>query len=125
MSADAIATSPAPVRDAFLRTLLDADLLAARRVLDPAVADGMPVREIYLDVLQPTLYEIGRLWSHAEISVAQEHLATAATQSAMARLAEGLAGGRRPVRPGVALVACVSDELHAVGGRMVADFLEA
>jgi MerR family transcriptional regulator, light-induced transcriptional regulator len=29
------------------------------------------------------------------------------------------------VRPGTAIVACVSDELHAVGGRMVADFLEA
>ena len=94
-------------------------------MLDDAIAAGMPVRRIYLDVLQPTLYEIGRLWSHAEISVAQEHLATAATQSAMARLAESLADGPRRVRPGTALVACVSDELHSVGGRMVADFLEA
>jgi methanogenic corrinoid protein MtbC1 len=85
----------------------------------------MPVRRIYLEVLQPTLYEIGRRWSHAEISIAQEHLATAATQSAMARLAESLSDGTRRVRPGTALVACVSDELHAVGGRMVADFLEA
>jgi methanogenic corrinoid protein MtbC1 len=85
----------------------------------------MPVRDIYLDVLQPTLYDIGHRWSHAQISVAQEHLATAATQSAMARLAESLGTGKRRVRPGVALVACVSDELHAIGGRMVADFLEA
>jgi methanogenic corrinoid protein MtbC1 len=125
MSADAIATSPAPVRDAYLRSLLEADLRQARQVVDDAVAAGMPVHEIYLGVLQPTLYEIGRLWSHAEISVAQEHLATAATQSAMARLAEGLVEGKRRVRAGVALVACVSDELHALGGRMVADFLEA
>jgi methanogenic corrinoid protein MtbC1 len=85
----------------------------------------MSARRIYLEVLQPALYEIGRRWSHAEISVAQEHLATAATQSAMARLAERLADGPRRVRPGSAVVACVSDELHSVGGRMVADFLEA
>src|SRR3954470_7016848 len=85
----------------------------------------MPVRQIYLDVLQPTLYEIGRRWSRAEIGIAQEHLATAATQSAMARLAESLAEGPRRVRAGSAVVACVTDELHAVGGRMVADFLEA
>ena len=64
------------------------------------------------------------MWSHAEISVAQEHLATAATQSAMARLSESL-GDARGARPGVAVVACVSDELHALGGRMVADFLHS
>ena len=113
------------VRDGYLRALLAADIPGARAVLDEAIAAGMPVRTIYLGVLQPTLYEVGRLWSHAEISVAREHLATAATQAAMARLAERLDGGPRRMRPGVALVACVSDELHAVGGRMVADFLEA
>ena len=117
--------SPERVRDGYLGALLGSDLIAARTVLDDAIAAGMPVRRIYLDVLQPTLYEIGRRWSHAEISIAQEHLATAATQSAMARLAESLSEGSRRVRPGTALVACASDELHAVGGRMVADFLEA
>ena len=123
-SAPAGAADSAPVGGAYLRALLDADLPAARRVLDDAVAAGLPVAALYLDVLQPTLYEIGRLWSRAEVSVAQEHLATAATEAAMARLAERLAA--EPAAPrGLAIVACVSDELHAVGGRMVADFLQA
>src|SRR6478735_2097495 len=113
------------VRDGYLGALLASDLIGARSVLDIAIGAGMPVRRIYLDVLQPTLYEVGRRWSHADISVAQEHLATAATQSAMARLAESLSDGPRRVSPGAAVVACVSDEMHAVGGRMVADFLEA
>jgi MerR family transcriptional regulator, light-induced transcriptional regulator len=117
--------SPEDVRDDYLGALLASDLTGAREVLDDAIAAGMPVRRIYLQVLQPTLYEVGRLWSHARISIAQEHLATAATQSAMARLADSLADGARRVRPGSAVVACASDELHAVGGRMVADFLEA
>lgn len=117
--------SPDHVRDGYLGALLASDVAGAREVLDGAIAAGLPVRRIYLDVLQPALYEIGRRWSHAEISIAQEHLATAATQSAMARLAEALSDGPRRVRPQTALVACVSDELHAVGGRMVADFLEA
>src|SRR5688500_4149059 len=126
MGADTAAPARAEhVRDGFLGAVLASDLSGARRVLDEAIAAGMPVRRIYLDVLQPTLYEVGRLWSHAEISIAQEHLATAATQSAMARLAESLSDGPRRVSPGAAVVACVSDELHAVGGRMVADFLEA
>ena len=117
--------SPERVRDGYLGALLASDVAGAREVLDGAIAAGLPVSRIYLDVLQPTLYEIGRRWSHAEISIAQEHLATAATQSTMARLAEALSDGPRRVRPHSALVACVSDELHAVGGRMVADFLEA
>ena len=125
MRADTEAPATAPVRDGYLGALLAADVPAARTVLDDALSAGVSAREIYLAVLQPTLYEIGRRWSRAQISVAQEHLATAATQSAMARLAEGLATGTRRVRPGAALVACVSDELHALGGRMVADFLEA
>jgi methanogenic corrinoid protein MtbC1 len=117
--------TPERVREDYLDALAGADLAAARSVLDDAIEAGMSARRIYLEVLQPALYEIGRRWSHAEISVAQEHLATAATQSAMARLAERLADGPRRVRPGSAIVACVSDELHSVGGRMVADFLEA
>src|SRR3954451_14233297 len=121
----ALGGAPEQVREGYLQALLGSDLTTARAVLDEAVTAGMPVRRIYLDVLQPTLYEIGRRWSHAEISVAQEHLATAATQSAMARLAGSLSDGPRRVRAGSAVVACVSDELHAVGGRMVADFLEA
>jgi MerR family transcriptional regulator, light-induced transcriptional regulator len=123
--APAVGGSPEQVREGYLAALLASDLVAARTVIDEAVAAGMPMRRIYLDVLQPTMYEVGRRWSHAEISVATEHLATAATQSAMARLAQNLSDGRRRVSPGAAVVACVSDELHAVGGRMVADFLEA
>jgi methanogenic corrinoid protein MtbC1 len=123
--APALGGAPEQVRDGYLHALLGSDLSGARAVLDEAIAAGMPVRRIYLDVLQPTLYEIGRRWSHAEIGIAQEHLATAATQSAMARLAGSLAEGPRRVRAGSAVVACVTDELHAVGGRMVADFLEA
>ena len=125
MPADTQAPALGAVREEYLRALLEADVPRARTVLDDAVSAGTPVRLVYLDVLQPTLYEVGRRWSHAEISIAQEHLATAATQSAMARLAESLSDGRRRVSPGAAVVACVSDELHAVGGRMVADFLEA
>ena len=123
--APALGDSPEAVREGFLSALLAADVPAARAVLDEAVSEGLSVRSSYLDVLQPTLYEIGWRWSRAEISVAQEHLATATAQSAMARLAGGLGAATRRVRPGTVLVACVSDELHAVGGRMVADFLEA
>jgi len=87
MPVDTQAPALGVVREEYLRALLEADVPRARTVLGDAVSAGTPVRSVYLDVLQPTLYEVGRRWSHAEISVAQEHRGTAATQSAMARLA--------------------------------------
>jgi methanogenic corrinoid protein MtbC1 len=112
------------VRDEYLGALLAADLETARRVVEDALDAGVPARELYLGVLQPALYEVGLRWSRAEISVAQEHLATAATQSNLAWLAERLRDGERPAR-GRVIAACAEDELHVLGVRMVADFLEA
>jgi methanogenic corrinoid protein MtbC1 len=112
MAVDTEAPAPARVRADYQRALLAADLPAAGAVLDEALDAGLPAADIYLGVLQPTLYEIGRLWSHAELSVAQEHMATAAVQSAMVRLAGRLRDQPRRVAPGAALVACVSDALH-------------
>jgi MerR family transcriptional regulator, light-induced transcriptional regulator len=106
------------LRSTYVDAVVAGDLATAERLLD-----GVDVRTLYLEVLQPALYEIGRRWEEAEISVAQEHLATATTQSLMARLTERLDGGARRDRR--VLVACAEGELHSIGVRMVADFLEA
>jgi len=60
------------VQASYQRALLSADLAGAQAVIEDAVATGASVRAVYLEVLQPTLYEVGRLWSHAEISVAHD-----------------------------------------------------
>jgi methanogenic corrinoid protein MtbC1 len=112
------------LREQYVAALVNADLAVARALVEDAAAHGTPVRDLYLDVLQPALYEIGRRWEDAELSVAQEHLATATTETIMARLSERLAPAASR-RDATAIVACVDGELHAVGGRMVADFLAA
>jgi methanogenic corrinoid protein MtbC1 len=66
--------------------------------------------------------EIGRLWEENRISVAEEHLATAISHLALARLFDeapmARANGRRIV------VACVEGELHDFPARLAADTLE-
>src|SRR3954454_15030679 len=109
------------LRTRFVDALVAGNLAAAERLI---VDSGTDVRSLYLEILQPALYEIGRRWAQAEISVAQEHLATATTQSLMARRAERVHGGA-PRRDRRALLACAESELHSIGVRMVADFLEA
>jgi len=109
------------LRQRYVDALVAGDLASAERLIEDA---GTDVRTLYLEVLQPALYEIGRRWEEAEISVAQEHLATATTQSLMARLAERFEGDA-PRRDRRVLVACAEGELHSIGVRMVADFLDA
>lgn len=106
----------------YLQALLRGDRrLASRLVLD-AVERGTSVKDIYLGVFQPCQREIGRLWQTNQISVAQEHFCTAATQLVMSLLAPRIFAGEKTA--GRLVATCVSSELHEIGVRMVADFFE-
>lgn len=115
----------APLSDlarAYLEALLRADRRAAGQMILAAVEAGAPLREVYLHVFQPVQREVGRLWQTNQITVAQEHFCTAATQMIMSQLYPYLFTGERKERRVV--VACVGGELHELGARMVADFFE-
>ncbi len=102
----------------------------ALRISQVALAAGTDIRELYLRVFQPAMYEIGRLWETNQISVAQEHLATSITRNVMAQL-HGLVTARlTPLRmfmnalKRTVVATCVGNEQHELGIRMVADFFE-
>ncbi len=87
-----------------------------------AMDAGASLVDVSVDLIQPALYQIGVLWQQNRISVAQEHLATALVQNA---LAAGFAradfappNGRR------AVFACIEGNHHVVGLRMVSDAFE-
>jgi len=108
--------------DAYLGALLQPDPREARRTVEQMLETGTPGRSIYLRILQPALRRVGQLWELARITVAQEHLATVITMGVMARLAPSI--GEAPVVNRRIILACSPGELHGVGLRMVADFLE-
>jgi MerR family transcriptional regulator, light-induced transcriptional regulator len=109
------------VRD-YVHALLGGYRQAAARLVFDAAERGEPVSQLYLQLFQPALREIGRLWQMNKISVAQEHFCSAATQILMSQL---LPRGFAAERCGCGVVvACVSGELHEVGARMVGDFFE-
>lgn len=96
---------------------------AALAIALEAVRGGTTVQEVYRTILQPAQHEIGRLWARNEITVAQEHMATAITQYVVAQLYTRL-DIPEPTR-GRALLTGVRGELHQLGANMVADVLEA
>jgi methanogenic corrinoid protein MtbC1 len=106
----------------YLDALLRGDRHIASRLILDSVAGGTPVKDIYLQVFQPCQQEIGRLWQMNQVSVAQEHFCTAATQMVISQLYPYIFA---TPKSGHRLVATsVSGELHEIGIRMVADFLE-
>jgi methylmalonyl-CoA mutase cobalamin-binding domain/chain len=90
--------------------------------VDAAMRAGLSMRDFYLDVVQPVQREIGRLWQLNRITVAEEHFCTASTQALMAQFYPQILSAPRIGRKVV--VACVGNELHELGIRMVADFFE-
>ncbi|HET9012523.1 MAG TPA: cobalamin-dependent protein [Gemmatimonadaceae bacterium] len=107
----------------YLDALRRGDRHAAYRALDEALDDGRELGQVYLDVVQPAMREIGRLWQEDELTVAEEHLATAITESAMSRMFERVFVWR-DVRTPRLLAACAEEERHQMGLRMLCDLLE-
>ena len=105
----------------FADALIRGDAASAGAIAAEAGAAGWGAQRIYLELLAPAQVEIGARWRAGGLSIADEHLATEITLAQMERLRETFApapaSGRR------AVVACVQGEAHAVGARMLADFL--
>ena len=107
----------------FADVLLGGSPRDARTEAIAAIEGGLPPRSLYVDVLGPALVEVGVRWQHGLATVAQEHLATASVSTIMATMAATLE--ESPAVERSAVLACSEGEIHTVGLRMVADFLEA
>lgn len=106
----------------YQERLLAGDRRACTEVVQRLLDESIGLEELYLDLFQTALYEVGGLWERNRISVAVEHTATAITESLMALAYPRLFQVRRIGR--TAVVTCAAGELHQVGARMVADSLE-
>jgi methanogenic corrinoid protein MtbC1 len=106
----------------YLEALLSGDRRRASGLILDSVQEGVSIKSIYSQVFQRSQRELGRLWQTNQISVAQEHFCTAATQMVMSQLYPYIFTGERKGQRLVA--ACVGGELHEIGARMVADFFE-
>jgi diguanylate cyclase (GGDEF)-like protein len=104
----------------------------ALRVGDGAAAEQVIADALPLDlspvavqslIIAPAMTRIGELWERGDVSVADEHLATAISERALVRLFEALRVAPPASRERV-LLAAVEGQHHVMGLRMVADVLE-
>lgn len=111
------------LRDLYLAAQLAGNRREALRILtEEGLKKGFSVPYLQLKVVQEAQREIGRLWQEDRITIAQEHMATAISQTALAHLYQqatpAASNGKKIV------VACVEGELHDFPARLAADALD-
>lgn len=106
----------------YLEAVLDGRREDAEKVVLTAVDTGLAVGDVYEHVLQPAQIELGRMWHAGEVTVADEHFASAITQAIMSILRSRFP--KRKKNGKLVVAAAVGGELHEIGVRMVADFFE-
>jgi methanogenic corrinoid protein MtbC1 len=107
----------------FLQALLTGQRKAATELALETVQRDVSISDFYTGVLEVSLYEIGRRWEANELTVADEHAATAIAQYVMALLYPLIE--LPTTQRGHVVVTGVRGELHQIGANMVADILEA
>lgn len=105
------------------QSLIAGDVHAARDITQTAWQASGNYAELATRLFQPALYDIGDLWQRNEITVAQEHLATAIAESLLTRLYMSVARFTKPPQRTV-VFAGVEGNQHVLGLHIVADVFE-
>jgi methanogenic corrinoid protein MtbC1 len=110
------------IYDRYLAALLAGSKGECSLIVTDLLDGCIPVRTLYRELLQKAMYQVGELWEQNRISVAREHLATSVTEFIMTLVYPRLFAVEHCGRK--AVVACVANEYHQLGARMVADIFE-
>lgn len=103
--------------------LIAGDESGAFQILESAMASGAGTEEIYLDILASAMTIVGERWHDGELSVAQEHVASAAALRVVARL--GARVSHRGRTRGTILLASVSGDFHFLPTALIRDLLRS
>jgi MerR family transcriptional regulator, light-induced transcriptional regulator len=111
------------LRDRYLAAQLAGNRREALRLLvEDGLGGGASVLDLQTSVIQAAQDELGRLWQHNHVTIAQEHMASAISQLGLATLFER-AAPTSPLGKKI-ILACVAGEHHDLPARLVADFLD-
>jgi methanogenic corrinoid protein MtbC1 len=99
------------------------DGATAHAVVDEVLREGAGVTDVLFGLVMPTQVRVGQCWAESTWSIANEHAATAVSESVVLTLGNSLPEPRDDSRP--LLVACPEREWHALPALVVAQALRA
>ncbi len=107
----------------YLNALLDGDKKQCYQIVLKLIKDNVGIKEIYMDLLQRSMYRIGLLWEKERCSVADEHIATKITEGLIELVSSSFTNEQKFGK--LALITCIDKEFHDLGARMVTGYFES
>lgn len=114
-------TLGAALNERLIKRLVVADEAGAWKLIEDALTSGHDLRSMYLDVLGPTMHEVGERWVAGDLTIADEHLASATMTRLLARLS--LRTNRRGRKRGTVIVGAPVGDQHHLPSQFIADLL--
>ncbi len=114
---------PEKVYSDYLRSLLKGKKQDCFEIVDKLIFSGLSIQEIYVHLIQKSLYAVGDLWQANKVSVAIEHMATGITDTLLAKIYP-IVSSKKFLTSKKAIVACVGNEYHHIGAKIVSDVME-
>jgi len=111
-----------PEVPAFESALLQGDHKTGSTIINQLLKKGFNLIEIEVLLIEPAMHEIGLKWQKNQVSVVQEHLATATASTLMAQYFTQVK--LKPLNGKKAVLACVESNEHMLGLHMISDALQ-
>ncbi len=106
----------------YFNSLLKGDKHHCKEIVVSLLEDGTDIKEIYIELLQKSLYRIGKMWEDGNISIAEEHIASKITEY-LIDISIQYAKQSEPSGKSL-LLTCIDKEFHDLGARMVVNLFE-
>ncbi|MFO7864660.1 MAG: cobalamin-dependent protein [Salinivirgaceae bacterium] len=106
----------------FLNILISGDRLRCSEFAQKYMKEKASINQLYENIIKNALYDIGELWEYNKISVATEHLASAIVEALLNELYSSITAKEKISK--TVVVACVENEFHQIGGKMISDIFE-
>lgn len=103
----------------YFNGLLEGDKNRCRNIVDTLLDEGISIIEIYTDLFQKTLYQVGKMWDQSKLSIGDEHMGTQITEEMLYYCSSRIVPVTQTNKK--ALISCVNKEYHKLGARMAAD----
>lgn len=106
----------------YTNGLLQGDKEKCSSIVEKLLSEKVNIKDIYVDLFQRSLYNIGKMWEQGQLSIADEHMGTEITKCLINKYAYKIASKMKVGKS--ALITCVDKEFHEIGARMAADVFE-
>ncbi len=108
------------LKERLLASILEGDVASTRAAAREGLK-ALGVDQLYVDVITPTMHDVGELWARREIYVSHEHLATNTMAQIMAELNDAITWTGR--KRGMAIICTPDGERHKFAAQVLKGLL--